>query len=73
MNKTELKEKLNKLGCFFDDIYWEIDSEDNAMIMLDNHEGKALDNIWDICYRSGFREDYFGNLVKLKEDKDEIN
>lgn len=73
MSKEELKEKLNKLGCFFDDIYWEIDSEDNAMIMLDNHEGKALDNIWDICYRSGFREDYFGNLVKLKEDKDEIN
>lgn len=71
MTKQEITDKLNKLGCFFEDIYWEIDNEGNAMIMLDNHTGKEIDNIWDICYYSGFREDFMGNQIEINKDEEE--
>ena len=71
MTKQELTDKLNKLGCFFEDIYWELDDEGDAMIMLDNHTGKELNNIWDVCYYSGFREDYMGNKIEINNLKDE--
>lgn len=67
MSKEKLKEKLNNLGFFFEDIYWEINPNGNAMIMFDEPEGEQPDDIWDICYHSGFREDYLGNIIEIQK------
>ena len=66
MSKEEITQYLrDKYNVVFTDIYWEVASNGEFMIMVDNLEGDLPEDIWDICYYKGFRMDYFDNEIEV--------
>jgi len=54
-------------------IFTGVDKEGESTIMLDDSIGIISDNIWEICYKSGFQEDENGDKISLlnQNKKDE--
>ena len=67
MTRKEITQAIkDKYNIDFEDVYWEIDSDGEAMIMLDESTDFP-DDLWHFCYNSGYREDYNGNIIEIND------